>query len=154
MKRVSGFATVAWCVGIVAFAGDTNFVATFKAMWQTHNASNILVFAEQNVATNASPETFFARGIVAIMLQEWGQGATNYFEQTVQIISTNTAYAEPKKVETIKNIHDVQFLAVRMTVNPLPSWKTNDHATFFRELPTEPIFFDTLKNISTIEPTN
>ena len=140
------------CARFGAFAGDTNFVASFKTIWQTHNASNILVFAEQSVATNASPETFFARGIVAIMLQEWGQGATNYFEQATQMVSTNNAYSEVGRTNTIKEIQFVQFIAVKMTDKPLPSWNPGDHATFFAELATEPIFFDTLKNISKIEP--
>ena len=140
------------CIRFVTFAGDTNFVAVFQAMWQTHNASNILVFAEQNVTTNASPETLFARGIVAIMLQSW-HGATNYFEQSVQMIATNNAYSEIGRTNVIKNIRILQNAVPNITDNPQPAWITSRHALFFSELATEPIFFDTLKDISTIEPT-
>ena len=38
------------CLSSVAIAGNTNFVASFNAIWQTHNASNILMFVEGNVA--------------------------------------------------------------------------------------------------------
>jgi hypothetical protein len=150
MKRVNVIVAVG-CLSVATFAGDTNFVAQFDVVWKTHNASNILMFVEQNVATNKSPETLFARGIVAIMLQEWGQGATNYFEQVTQMITTNNAYTEIGKTNIIKDIQFVQFIAVKMTDKPLPSWNTNDHATFFVELATEPIFFDTLKAISTMK---
>ena len=150
MKKVSRIVIVS-CLSFTVCAGDTNFVAAFQTVWQTHNASNILVFAEQNVATNASPETFFARGIVAVMLQSW-HGATNHFEQSVQMIATNNAYAEIGRTNVIKDIRGFQNAVLNITDNPQPAWDTNRHAIFFAELSAEPIFFDTLKNISTIEP--
>jgi len=75
MKKI--ILTILCCtVSIFAIAGDTNFVAHFQTVWQTHNATNILLFTEQNVATNASPETLFARGVIAATLQLWFPGAT------------------------------------------------------------------------------
>ena len=94
--------TAMCCIGFVTFAGDTNFVAQFNSVWKTHNASNVLVFVEQNITTNKSPETLFARGIVAVFLQEWSQGATNYWEESMQMITTNTVYSETGKTNATK----------------------------------------------------
>ena len=137
-------------MNVCAFAGDTNFVADFKTVWQTHNASNILMFTEQNVATNATPETLFARGVIAIMLQSW-QGATNHFEQSIQMISTNNVYSANGKTNIINEIRWIQSTVEDITDNALPAWDTTRHAAFFTELSSEPIFFDTLQNISTLE---
>ena len=139
------------CVRVVTFAGDTNFVAQFNAIWQTHNASNILMFVEQNVATNKSPETLFARGSVSGMLQGWTIGTTNYWEQAINIISTNTVYSESEKGNVIKEIRGLQSLMTVMPADPQPSWNTARHAAFFAEVGDEAPFLDTLKKISTIE---
>ena len=149
MKKVSLLIGVCCCMGLVSFAGDTNFVTSFKTMWQTHNASNILNFAEQSVITNATSEAFFARGIVAIMLQSW-RGATNYFEQSIQIISTNNAYSQTGRTNIIKEIQWVRGSVESITDGLQPLWNTNRHALFFSELAAEPIFFDILQEISTM----
>ena len=143
---------MAGCLGITAFAGDTNFVASFKTMWQTHNASNILVFVEQNVATNKSPETLFARGIVSTALQFWNQGTTNYWEQSIQMIATNNAYSEISRTNIIKQIRFFQFAVSTMAEDtPQPSWNVNEQAVIFAELASEPFYFDVLKAISNME---
>ena len=150
--RMIRMVTVMCCIGFVAFAGDTNFVAQFKTVWQTHNASNILVFVEENVATNKSPETLFARGIVSTMLQFWNQGTTNYWEQSIQMIATNNAYSEIGKTNVIEQIRFYQFAFSTMAADtPQPSWNTKEQAVIFAELASEPCCFDVLKAISTIK---
>jgi hypothetical protein len=151
MKRIRVVMMVG-CFGITAFAGDTNFVAQFDAIWQTRNASNILVFVEQNVATNKSPETLFARGIVANTLQLWTQGATNYWEQAAQLISTNTVYAELERTTVAKEIrgHNV-FIAATLSNNSPPSWDSASHTLFFSALGDKPLYFDILERIAAIK---
>jgi hypothetical protein len=145
--------TIAVCsLGLLAFAGDTNFVAQFKDVWQTHNASNILVFVEQNVATNKSPETLWARGSVAGSLQGWLIGTTNYWEEAIQMISTNNTYSVTGRTNTIKSLRwnqDVTAEISNMEFRPLPLWNTNAHAFIFM-YSDEPLDFDDLKAISTI----
>jgi len=150
MKKMK-MITLIWSLGMTAFAGDTNFVASFKTMWQTHNASNILVFVEQNVATNRSPETLFARGGVALMLQEWSVGATNYWEQAIQTIATNETHSATGRTNIIKEIRWLQDIVSTIDDNPLPSWNTNVHAVVFAGVGYEAPFFYTLQDIATIE---
>ena len=140
------------CIGFFAFAGDTNFVAAFQAMWQTHNATNILVFTEQNVATNKSPETLFARGCIAIDLQGWGAGATNYWEEAAQMIDTNGTYSAVGKTNIIKTIRWLQEGITDPSDPLLPSWNTNDHIGVFALSPDNPMFYKVLQAISTIPP--
>ena len=139
-------------MSIYAIAGDTNFVATFSTIWKTHNASNILTFVEQNVATNKLPEVFFARGGVALMLQEWSLGATNYWEQAVQMIATNETYSVTGRTNIIKEIRWLQDVVSVIGENPLPSWNTNVHAVIFTGIGYEAPFFYTLQDIATIPP--
>ena len=63
-KLVIGFILMV-ISGSIGLTQTTNFADAFNAIWKTHDASNIFVFVEQAVATNKSPETLFARGIVA-----------------------------------------------------------------------------------------
>jgi len=141
-------------MGLVSFAGDTNFVAQFNAIWQTRNASNVLMFVEQNVATNASPEVFFARSCIAMALQQWSIGASNYLEQAIQMVATNGAYSAKGKTNAINTIRDFQGLFSAMVdVNvPQPVWKTNNHAAIFAEVGDEAPFLIELKELATIEP--
>lgn len=151
MKIMRVFAVVC-CLNGVIFAGDTNFVVAFKVMWQTRNASNILEFVEQNVATNASPETLFARGGVASTLQFWSQGMSNYWEQAMQMIATNNAYSEIGRTNAIRQVSGLRDLTLAMTpYHAFPSWKTNAHAAIFAELGDEAPYFDVLQSISTID---
>jgi len=151
MKKVITL-IVCCSVSVGTFAGDTNFVAQLKTMWQTHNASNILVFVEQNVATNRSPETLFARGIIASNLQLWKQGATNYWEQAAQMISTNTVYSAQIRTNVAEHIRGFYsfFMALSPDNSP-PSWNTNAHDWFFSRCGDEPTYFDILEIISTLE---
>ena len=74
--------TLCWfLVASVSLGGDTNFVAVLNMQWQGRNASNILVFVENQVSTNRNVETLFARGIVAAAIQEWGRGATKFSQK-------------------------------------------------------------------------
>jgi len=141
---------IACCISLSAFAGDTNFVAAFKTTWNTHNASNILVFVEQNVATNRSPETLFARAIVAITLQDWCIGATNYWEQAIQMITTNNTYSVIGKTKSVNSIMALQAIFSEINTNP-PTWDTNNHAWVFSQPLDEPALFYMLKDISIIE---
>ena len=141
MKRIIvTMVMMASCISLMVYAGDTNFVAQFDAIWQTRNATNILIFVEDNVATNASPEVFFARGIVAGHLQNWAVGATNYWEQAIQMISTNNAYAETEKERVIGPIRALQcMIETAGKIDPVgtyapPSWNTNTHAIVFKRL--------------------
>jgi len=136
MKRI-GVAMMIGCFGITAFAGDTNFVAQYDAIWKTHNASNILAFVERNVATNRSAEVLFARGNIALTLQDWCVGATNYWEQSIQIISTNSTYAEIGRTNVINKIRWLQGLFTEIEqidpagFNAPPSWNPVSQAVDF-----------------------
>jgi len=138
------------CVGFVAFAGDTNFVAQFNSVWKTHNASNVLVFVEQNVATNASPEVLFARGTIAATLQACSQDATNYWEQAIQMVVTNNTYSEKGKTNAVKQIQAFQNLFAGASTNH-PSWNTELHNFFFTKMGDEVPYFGILQRISIIE---
>jgi len=149
MKRV-GMVAVVCCVGFFAYAGDTNFVAAFNAVWKTHNASNILVFVEQNVATNKSPETLFARGTIAVTLQACSQDATNYWEHAIQMVTTNNVYSDKGKTNAVKQIQAVQNLFAGASTNH-PSWNTELHNFFFKKMGDEVPYLGILQRISTIE---
>jgi len=151
MRKIKAIITVVGCLGLRALAGDTNFVAAFNASWMTHNASNILVFSEQAVATNASPETLFARGSIAVAIQGWTEGATNYWAQSIQMIATNTVYSEKGRTNIIQEIQSLQRFISNFPSDPQPSWNTKRHAALFAETGDEVLFFDTLQNISTTE---
>ena len=137
------------CLNTIVFAGDTNFVAQFEAIWQTHNATNILIFVEDNVATNASPEVFFARGTVAVTLQAWSTGATNYWEQAIQMLSTNNAYSGIGKTNVLNSIQAAQNIFAGVSTNP-PTWRADVHAVIF-SLPEAPDL-DLLKAIANLPP--
>ena len=143
---------LACCIGLCGYAGDTNFVNAFNSIWKTHNASNILIFVEQNVTTNKSPETLFARGIIAVALQEWTLGASNYWEQAIQILTTNDTYSAMGKTNAIKEIRGFQMLYSGLSDSP-PRWETNTHSVIFMHSGNEVPFLDELKEISTIPPT-
>jgi len=151
MKKI--IVTMLCCtVNVFAFAGETNFVARFQTVWQTHNATNILLFTEQNLATNRSPETLFARGITAHMLQLWDIGATNYWEQAAQMISTNTVYTEKERTGATKVIQGLNFFLTAKNPNESPpTWNAVDHTFFFTISSDEPFYFDILEFLSTLE---
>lgn len=138
----------------VVFAGDTNFVAAFNNEWRTENASNILAFADAQLSTNRRAETLFARGLVAIYLQEWGRGATNYLGQAIEEVSTNLSYSAAGRSNIVQRIKDAQgsFAAISADANePVdsqPSWNTNTHAVIFNELGDEIPFLLTLEEIA------
>ena len=138
------------CVGITAFAGDTNFVAQYDAVWQTRNATNIYEFVEQAIATNKSAEVFFARGCVAIDLQDWSIGASNYWEQAIQILSTNSAYSAIGRTNVIARIWWLQGLFAEIEDNAPPSWNATSQAVIFL-LPRTPSL-DILEEIATLPP--
>ena len=150
MKAIGAFFVVC-CVSLSAFAGDTNFVEAFDTIWKTHNASNILEFAEQNVVTNKSPETFFARGVIAATLQAWSQGATNYWEQAIQMLATNSVYSEKGKTNAIKQIRAFQGAFAGVSTNP-PSWLLVVHDLYFTTTGDDAPFLGTVNDIATIEP--
>ena len=155
MKNI--IVTILCCnINSFAFAGDTNFVAQLKTVWQTHNATNILLFTEQNVATNSSPETLFARGITAMALQEWGVGATNFFEQSMHMISTNNTYSNPGKTKAMENIIMINTILPSLIENfdmySQPTWNTNMHIRIFSELYGEVPFLGGLMDIVALEP--
>jgi hypothetical protein len=136
--------------------GDTNFVNSLNAVWRTNNASNILTFAEQSVSTNRCVETLLGRGIVAVFIQYWGRGATNYFAQAAQIVSTNTSYSVAEKKLARCNIAILKdsFTAITDDANEpqnsQPTWDTQTHALFFAEVGEELPFLHLLKEIAEI----
>jgi len=134
---------------IAIYAGDTNFVASFKTIWKTHDATSILEFTEQNVITNKSPETLFARGLTAGVLQDWSPGATNYWEQAKQMITTNDTYSLSGKSISTFQIGMLQNIFASMGDNP-PTWNTNSHMKVFSGPLDEPPLLHVLERISTI----
>lgn len=139
MKRIN-VVMIASCFGVTAFAGDTNFVAQYDAIWQTRNATNIYEFVEQAIATNKSPEAFFARGCVALDLQDWSIGASNYWEQSIQIISTNSIYTEIGRTNVVNRIRWLQGLFAQIEDNAPPSWNAASQAVIF-SLPRTPSLY-------------
>ena len=136
-------------INVCALAGDTNFVEAFNAVWLTHDASNVLVFVEQNVATNASPEVLFVRGIIAMALQDWVPGATNYWEQAIQMVTTNSLYSEKGKTNAVNQIQFFQRIFIGSNTNP-PSWHPEWHEHFFTKTGDEAPFLNAVRNIATI----
>ena len=150
MKKIKVM-IVLCCSGLIAYAGDTNFVNAFNTIWQTHHASNILVFVEQNVNTNKSPEVLSARGIVAAILQDWIPGATNYWEEAIQMIETNGTYSARGKTNSINQIRALQGIVSGTSTNP-PTWNTNIHVVIFTETGDEAPFLFVLEKIATLPP--
>ncbi|MGI6495057.1 MAG: hypothetical protein ACOX5G_03035 [Kiritimatiellia bacterium] len=152
------FVSICWLLGAsVAYAGDTNFVAAFNVRWQSKDASNILVFMENQVNSNRNVETLCARGIVAAALQEWGRGATNYLGQAISATETSPLYSTSGKARIVRLIGNVKgcFEALADDTgeasNSQPSWNTSSHAAIFNELGAEVPFLDVLQEISTVE---
>lgn len=138
-------------------AGDTLFVAALNVKWQSGNASNILVFVENQVGTNRNVETLYARGIVAAALQEWGRGATNYLGQAIQEAETGSLYSTQGKARVVKLIANAKGYFEGLAddtgepSNSQPSWNTTNHLVIFNELGAEVPFLDVLQEISTTE---
>ncbi|MCL1921529.1 MAG: hypothetical protein FWG50_10735 [Kiritimatiellaeota bacterium] len=149
MKRIK-VVMMLGCIGVTAFAGDTNFVAAFDTIWQTHNATNILLFVEGNVTTNVSPEVLYARGTVALTLQGWSAGATNYWEQSIQMLSTNNTYSEIGRTNVIRQMRALQGIFVEIASTNPPTWNTDIHAKFF-SIPLTPDL-DILEAIANLPP--
>ena len=154
MNRILLVTLCCFLVASVSRGGDTNFVAVLNMQWQGRNASNILVFVENQVSTNRNVETLFARGIVAAAIQEWGRGATNYLGQALHETSTNALYSALGKAHVIKLIVEVKGLLEAIAedtgepLNSRPSWNTNNHDVIFSELGDEAPFFNVLREIS------
>ena len=144
---------IACFINFAVIAGNTNFVESLNTMWKTYNASNILEFVEINVVTNRSPETLFARGAMAIFLQEWGVGGTNLWEQSINLIQTNTSYSAIGRTNVINEINWYKnvFAAIIDDHGSQISWETNNHTVFFTEFWDGMPLYDTLKNITEIE---
>ncbi|MGQ9661869.1 MAG: hypothetical protein ACUVWX_05950 [Kiritimatiellia bacterium] len=157
MNRVLLVSLCWFLVASISHGGDTNFVAALNMQWQSGNASNILVFVENQVSTNRNVETLFDRGIVAAALQEWGRGATNYLGQAIQEAETGALYSAQGKARVITLIGNVKgyFEALAGDTgepsNSQPSWNTNTHVVIFNELGAEAPFLGVLQEISTTE---
>ena len=138
---------------IMMFKDDTtkktDFADAFNAIWKTHNASNILEFVEQAVATNKSPATLFARGVVALELQEWGVGAIHYWEQALQMIVANNMYPAVWEKSVTKTLCWMQLSSASEKGDALPSWNANAHAEIFAHWGDEVPHYDELKEIVT-----
>jgi len=148
---------VALVTALVATGGDTNFVSAFNAQWSSKNASNILLYVDAQVATNREVETLFARGLVAVYLQKWGRGATNYFSQAISEAETNTNYSAVGRSNIVHMISEASGHFASLAeesgepTNSAPLWDTNVHAVIFGELGDEAPFLTTLDRIANTE---
>lgn len=155
MKYKTTVVSVYLALTSLTLGGDTNFVSTFNSQWVAGNATNVLVYIEDQLATNRRPETLFARGLVAMYLQEWGRGATNYLGQAVSETSTNTSYSAEGRTNIIQLINQAQadFKAVvahaNEPTNSVALWNTNTHIVIFSELGDELPYLQILSNIAT-----
>ena len=133
-----------------AYMANTNFVGALDASWRDHNASNVIVFVEQELATNQTSEVYFARGIVAAYLQEWGVGATNYFRLARDRAETDARYTASYRAKVTNAIAQAGtgiegVMEVAGQQGGSPYWNTNTHAVIFTEYPEEIPFQDTIK---------
>lgn len=148
------FTAVTLATSLPARGGDTNFVVAFDAQWGSHNASNVLVYVDAQIATNREVETLFARGLVAAYLQKWGRGATNYFGQAIAEAQTNTTYSASGRSNIVQMITEAKghFEALAEDTgeptNSVPTWDTNVHAVIFGELGDQAPFLTTLDRIA------
>ena len=132
--------------GSIALAQTTNFIEAFNAIWNTHDASNILAFVEQNVATNKSPETLFARGIVAFTLQLWPQGASDCWEEAIQMIVPDNAHFASWQTNAISKVQEFRDVFKGEEGNA-PSWDANMHKIVFARCGDEAPLLDDLKTM-------
>ena len=138
------------CTAVLA--DGTNFVITLNAKWETSDASNVLSYVETDISTNASPEAYFARGLVAAYLETWGRGATNYLAQAADAVDSDPDYTSEQKTSVKQSINQVKghFSAlVEEAEEPEdsePQWNTNTHAVIFSELDEMP-FLHVLQKI-------
>ena len=75
----------------------SNFTAQALAVWRTHDTNNIISFAQNAVATNATPEALLFRGIVACHLENDVDAATNIVYSADQMVYTNNLYTARQK---------------------------------------------------------
>ncbi len=160
MKRhclVLGIVGIALAGSFGVRAGDTDFVAAFDARWRSHNASDVLAFADAQVATKRSVETLFARGLVAAYLQKWGRGAVDYFRQAIAEAQANVNYSEEGRSNVIQWVTEVKAHLEALSdetgepADSQPTWDANVHAVVFAELGDEAPFLATLDRISRAE---
>lgn len=140
--KIFSYVLVIWLLLISASKGNTNFVSALKVNWQGHNASNVLAFVEAELTTNQNAEVYFARGIVAAYLQEWGVGATNYFRLAIESAETDSRYSTRYRAMVLQAI--AQAVAGIEAIMEMaggggdsPSWNTNTHTVIFNEFAQE-----------------
>ena len=155
MKRKSLFLVmVILATSFSTRGGDTNFVAAFNTQWCSKHASNILSYAESQVATNREVETLFARALAAAYLQKWGRGATNYFGQAIFEAQSNTTYSVSGRSNVVQMITETKGYFEALAddsaepTNSVPSWDTNYHAVIFGQVGDEAPSLTTLERIA------
>ena len=125
------------------FSGDINFINALSSLWTTHNATNILEFVESNVATNTSSEVLFARGMVAGYLENWGRGATNYLQQSLNLVLSSGSYSDNQKsiltneIATTRGFFEALADDASEPADSTAQWNTNHHTIIFNELGDE-----------------
>jgi len=139
-----------WLLILSVSRANTNFVSALETNWQAHNASNVLSFVEAELTTNQNAEVFFARGIVATYLQEWGVGATNYFRMSIDSAEVDLRYTPEYRAVVLRAI--AQAVAGIEAVMEMtggeggtPLWNTNTHSVIFGEFPQEIPFKSTIE---------
>lgn len=139
-----------WLLLVSTSRANTNFVSELEAAWQGHDASNVLAFIEEELTTNQNAEVYFARGIVAAYLQEWGVGATNYFGLATDSAGTDARYSADYRV-TVTNAISQAVAGIEAVMEMAggagnsPSWNTNTHAVIFSEFSLEIPFKATIE---------
>ena len=125
------------------FAGDTNFVAEVNTIWQTRNASNIVAYVDGYLATNRNAEALFARGVIALCLENWARGAASYLDQAAGEVNTSTNYSQEQKnrlsqiIVSDKEIFEAIATDANEPISSTGKWDTNIHTLFFREVGDE-----------------
>jgi hypothetical protein len=121
-----------------------SFLQQLDEKWRTHDATQVLNYVEtQRSANPDNAQILAARAIVAVSLQEWGRGATNFLAQAIQKTAASTNYTSSqkqiiaKKLSGLTNVFAALANDAGEPPNSSPKWNTNTHAVVFRELGDE-----------------
>ena len=155
MRKTSGLCAL-WLLSIVAARANTNFVSALEAHWHGNNASNVLVYVENELTTNQNAEVYFARGIVAAYLQEWGVGATNYFRLASVSAEADSRYSADYRAKVMQAISQAvvgieAVMEMAEGEGGTPSWNANTHTVIFTEF-SQKIPFDKTIRLLALTP--
>ena len=111
---------------IAALIASSNFTAQALAAWRTHDTNSIISFAQNALATNATPEAMLFRGAAAYYLENDWTNATNLIYSANRILQKSRAYTVSQKskfldldivfhpalrdYEHLRSVHDSSYI--------------------------------------------